>query len=294
MKYTPKPIFDAILDHGEGPLWDPKSQQYYWVDLLEGVYYKGNPKTQEIQLFNIGEPLGVMALTENNTSVMATANGFGVFNEDSKSYTLFNSSPESNLTELRFNDGTVDPRGRFIAGSMLYDGSQPSGSLYRLNADKSFTKLDTGLRIPNGMGWNLTGDTFYMIDTLQFKMFAYDYDLETGDIGNKRTFMEFDQKDLADGMTIDTQGCFWIAFYGEGKVVKYDPFGTKVLQIDFPAPYMTSCCFGGANMNQLFVTTSRRDLTDDEKLKYPQSGRCFVVETEIKGIADPRVKLQSN
>ncbi|NQZ77308.1 MAG: SMP-30/gluconolactonase/LRE family protein [Ekhidna sp.] len=291
MELNVSPIFDIIVDHGEGPVWDPVSQKYYWVNLIEGSYLIGDPQDRSFRSFNIGEPLGVMALAESGIPVVATANGFGVFDQDKNVLSLFDPSPESDQPELRFNDGTVDSEGRFYAGTMLYDGSAPKGRLYRLNKDQSFTEFDKELRIPNGMGWNKEKTVFYMIDTLQFKMFAYDYDITTGNLTNRRVFMTFEENDLADGMTIDTEGCFWIAFYGEGKVVKYSPEGEKLLQIDVPAPYTTSCCFGGPKMNQLFITTSKRDLDDADKSKYPLSGSCFIVDTDTVGIADPRVKI---
>ena len=292
MSYKVEPLFDVSVEHGEGPLWDPQTNQYYWVDLIKGEYTRGNLETGECHTFGIGEPLGVMALSENGDPVMATANGFGIYNETTQKYSLFEPSPEQNNTETRFNDGTVDPKGRFLAGTMLYDGSEPVGNFYRLNADQSFLELDQKMNIPNGMGFSPDGNTFFLVDTLQYKMWAYDYDLETGALSNKRAHMTFGKDELADGMTIDKAGHFWIAFYGAGKVVQYNENGNKLKEIAVPAPYTTSCCFGGKNMNQLFITTSRLVMNEEQIREFPLSGRCFEIEVDdVIGVADPRVHL---
>ena len=285
-----KPIFDFSAEHGEGPVWDPEEQKFYWVDLLEGKYVKGHFQTQEIDVFDIGQALGVLALREQGGLVMGTRDGFGFFDEKSNQFELIEPSPEQENERVRFNDGAVDPAGRFFAGTMEWDGAEDIGKLFRLDPDHSWHQVDERIFITNGMGWNMARDTYFMIDTLRHLMYAYDYDLNSGEIANRRIHIQFQQDELPDGMTLDTDDGFWIAFYGGGKVIHYDYQGNPVEEIPVPAAYTTSCCFGGPDLNMLLITSSKLLLNETERLKFPLAGRTFMLETNARGQVEPRYK----
>ena len=281
-----EPIFAYVAEHGEGPLWDAATQRYYWVDLLQGRYLCGDPATGEVEPHDLGQALGVMALRAQGGVVTAVRDGFGFYHPARRAFRLIEPSPEQHNPAVRFNDGAVGPGGRFYAGTMTWDGQVPVGKLFRLGRDHAWAELDSGFKVPNGMGWSPDGQTFYMIDTFLGVMFAYDYDLATGDLSGRRVHLRFPAGELADGMCLDTEGCFWIAFYGGGKVVQYDPSGEVMTTVPVPVDYPTSCCFGPDG--QLFITTSRVDLPPNSWVTQPLAGRCFVVQTEAQGLPVPR------
>ncbi len=288
MSLTPEPIFDIQATHGEGPVWDEILQELYWVDIPEGQYYKGNMLTGNAATFVVGQDLGVLALREKGGIVMGVRDGFGLYDEQSQQLQLIEPSPEQENALVRFNDGAVDPFGRFLAGTMAYDEVSCLGKLFSLASDQSWETLEHDLYITNGMAWNKTGDQFYMIDTLQHCVFAYDYDPATGLISSRKRYIEFPKTIYPDGMCTDSEDGFWIAFYGLGKVIHYDSAGNQIEEIVVPAPHTTSCCFGGENLQTLFITTSRRDLDAQQRKTYPLAGYTFRVETGIKGKIEPR------
>ncbi|KAG1657633.1 Regucalcin [Nymphon striatum] len=197
-----EPIFHISAEHGEGPVWDALHHKIYWVDLLKGLYFKGDLKDNTIEDYSIGQPLGFLALRENQE--------------------------EQHNSEVRFNDGAVDPKGRIFGGTMEWNGADNKGKLFRLNTDHSWNVLEENIHITNGMGWNPEKDTFFMIDTNRNAVFAYDYEIASGDISNKRTHIQFADTEFPDGMTIDSDGGFWIALWGGGALVRFDKFGNKM------------------------------------------------------------------
>lgn len=279
-----EPIFDIYSEHGEGPVWDPIAQKLFWVDLLQGKYFKADVKNNSVEEYSIGQPLGFLALRKNNRGlVMGVRDGFGFYDEIKNHFRLIEPSPEQNNTQVRFNDGAVDPMGRLFGGTMEWDGADNMGKLFRLDTDQSWHLLEENIHITNGMGWNPDKNKFFMIDTLRQVMYAYDYQIETGEISNRRIHIQFEENEFPDGMCIDSDGGFWVAMWGGSKVIHFDKNGLKMLDINMPVSHPTSCCFGGKDMKTLFITSSKLPLTDVEKKQYPMAGKTFKVETETIG-----------
>lgn len=287
---TAKPIFDIKPEHGEGPIWCPITQKFYCVDLLKGIYYKVDWKIRTSIKYEIGQELGVMALCENNNIVVAVRDGFAFFNEETKTLQLIENSPEIKVRKRRMNDGAIDPSGRFLAGTMEYDGANPTGKLYSLDSHKKWQCLEEHIFIPNGMGWSPDATTYYMVDTFRNIMYAYDYNIETGDISNRRNHIQWGKDEYPDGMTIDSEGGFWIAMWLGSKVSHFDSSGKWIEDIHVPVLHTTSCCFGGRDLKTLLITTSNLNLSKKEKKENPLAGRCFAFKTNTVGQKEPRYK----
>lgn len=285
-----EPIFNIRPEHGEGPIWCPIENKFYCVDLIKGSYYKVDWKSNTFQKYDVGQELGVMALREEGGIVVAVRDGFGFYNEQDGKLTLIPNSPELHIRERRMNDGAVDPAGRFFAGTMEYDGANSTGNLYRLNHDHSWNHLESNLNITNGMGWSPDKKTYYMIDTLKHIMYAYDYDMETGNISDRRNFIQWPSNEFPDGMTIDANGGFWVAMWEGYKISHFDPFGKWVKDIHVPVKHVTSCCFGGKDLSTLLITTSQLNLSEQERKDNPLAGRCFAYETDVKGQIETKYK----
>lgn len=285
-----EPIYEAKAEHGEGPVWCPIEQKFYFVDLLQGQYYKVDWNTQETEQHSVGQPLGVLAIREKGGIVVAVRDGFGMFDERSGAFELVHPSPEETKQNTRMNDGAVDPAGRFFAGTMEYDGSKDVGGLYRLDSDCTWKQLESHLLIPNGMGWSPDQKTYYLVDTFRHVMYAYDYDINTGNISRKREHIKWGKNEFPDGMTMDEDGGFWVAMWKGNKVSHFDANGKHILDIEVPAHFTTSCCFGGPDRSVLLITTSNLNLSITEKQARPLAGRCFAVQTNNTGMIEPRFK----
>jgi len=276
-------LLDAKATLGEGPAWDAKTQTLYWVDILEKRIYAGTEL-----LAQLDDYIGCLAPRPSGTLLITLSRGEGLssfadFQPDSSQQTLLAAVSESATN--RINDGKCDPAGRFIAGTMAMNETDPTGALYSFDG-KQVTTLFSGVTISNGLAWSPDHKTFYYIDTPTRKVQAFDYDLATGQIANPRTAIHVpDTLGWADGMTSDTDGNLWIALWAGAQVTKWDPRTGQLLeQIPVPA-FQTSCCvFGGKDMNELFVTSARKGMSEEDLKKYPLSGGLFKVETKVTGM----------
>lgn len=288
MRLEPQPIFPIRAEHGEGPVWDPITQQLYWVDILQGKYYRGAYPSGAVSSFTVGQPLGVLALRAGGGLVLAVRGGFGWWTETGNVLTMLPGAPEAGNPEVRFNDGAVDPAGRFFAGTMSWTGEGEQGKLYRLDPDGRIREVAQELTISNGLGWSPDRRTFFLTDTLRHVIYAYDYDLATGQIANQRPFLHFSEEEFPDGITIDSAGGCWVALWGKARIARFDAGGRRREDIALPVLHPTSCCFGGPDLTTLFITTSQVALTDRQKWEYPLAGRVFAVETDVRGQVQPR------
>jgi len=268
---------------GEGPFWH--DEQLWWVDIERGLLLSADIHGNLIQQVNFGQRIGAATPVRNGTFLVALEREIIQFNLDSKSretIARLNDLPEGS----RFNDGKCDPVGRWIIGTMSH-GHLKTSSLYSLHQDHSLHELRGDVSISNGLAWSADGETMYYIDTMALCVFAYDYNLETGSISEERIVLRFAEKDgWPDGMAIDREGRLWIGFWDGWAVRCYQP-KTGVCEeiVSLPCSRPTSCCFGGAGLNRLFITTARHGLSEKEQLDQPLAGSLFVCNPETTGFA---------
>ena len=275
----PELFINAKATLGEGPAWDAKTQTLYWVDVLEKRVYAGS------KLFlQLDDYVGCLAPRKDGGLVIAQRFGFWSFEPDTnKLITL--ASPKGEPSNNRFNDGKCDPHGRFVAGTMDHNEQEASGSLYSLSVDGRVKRLLKDVRISNGIAWSPDYKTMYFIDTPTKDVKAFDYDVETGQIANPRVIIHFsDTFGFPDGMTSDTDGNLWIAMWGGARVCQWSPNGALLEQFGVPALQVTSCAFGGPDMDELFITSARIGMDAPSLRKYPQSGGIFRMKTNVKGM----------
>ncbi|WHY72114.1 SMP-30/gluconolactonase/LRE family protein [Fictibacillus enclensis] len=280
-------VHDAKAILGEGPIWDERSGKLYWVNILGKSIQSFDPRSGETKTFEIDQYPGTLALKEDGGFVLAAQHGFYhlELNEDGTSNLKKIADPEEHIPGNRFNDGKCDPRGRFLAGTLSLKEDKGAGSLYRLNLDRTVDVLMSDLTISNGMAWSDDGTVFYFIDTPTMQVKAYSYNLDIGKVGEGRVVKDFtDELGAPDGMTIDDEGMLWVALYGGWGVVQIDPADGKVLQkIDVPASNVTCCAFGGENLDELYITTARQQLSDNDLKEQPHAGGLFRYCPGVKG-----------
>lgn len=274
---------DATL--GECPVWDEKNNLLYWVDILSGELYRYNPVEEEHTVFPINEHIGSFALCgDMQGAILAVRSGFAFLEWKNKKITRL-SDPESHVPGNRFNDGKCDPYGRFWAGTLSYDGYEGTGSIYCVNSEYNVSKKMGGFTIPNGMAWDTEEHLFYLIDSSKQTIYCFDYDQETGKLGNQSVVVKLDNvQGLPDGMTIDEENKLWVAIYNGAKVIRIDPATGRILySIKLPVPQVTSCTFGGPGLNELYITTAREHMAKEQIEQVPLSGSLFKAKLPFEG-----------
>ncbi|MGH9174801.1 MAG: SMP-30/gluconolactonase/LRE family protein, partial [Vicinamibacterales bacterium] len=233
--------------------------------------------------------IGSMALREDGGAVLACVDGFFLFDFTTGTRTPIG-NPEADDPETRFNDGKVDRWGRFIAGTAdSKSAGEPRGALYRLDHDLTWHKLDDGYGVSNGPCWSPDGDRFYVSDSRLGTIFAYDYDLDSGAISNRRIFATTEKHDgLPDGATVDADGFRWSAIPIGGRIVRFAPDGSVARALDAPVTWVTSVMFGGPHLDILYLTSldpSTKGITDAG----PDEGGLFAVHgLSVTGLPEPR------
>ncbi|MBW1818895.1 MAG: SMP-30/gluconolactonase/LRE family protein [Deltaproteobacteria bacterium] len=286
---------------GEGPVWDVEEGRLYWVDgtgrrVDKPAIWRMDPKTGKVENWKLEKDIGALALRKSGGAVMALADGFYFFDFDTGKEELI-VEIEADQPRSRLNDGKCDRRGRFFAGGM--DDKEELGicGMWRLDPDLSVTRVEEGIICTNGPCWSPDDKTFYLADTFQGEFWAYDYDIETGDLSNRRVFATYhDDAGLADGSTVDEEGCMWNAQVIGGELVRYAPDGSVDRRIGMPVKNITSVNFGGDNLDVLYVTSMARvkhpavhDMFAQEvKPQFLAGGLFAVTGLGIRGLPEPR------
>jgi sugar lactone lactonase YvrE len=264
---------------GEGPVWDHRSRQLWWVDILNGRIHAFDPARRQDRTYEIGQFVGALALRQEGGLLLALQSGFAFYDPATEQLTPI-ADPEVDRPGNRFNDGKCDPAGRFWAGTMDHAEQAASGSLYCLDPDgMTVSRHLEDIRISNGLAWTKAGDRLYYIDSPTHKVQAFHYDINSGAIEYDRDVLTFDPGyGYPDGMCIDEEDQLWIAFWDGAKVRRFDPDrGRQTWQIDVPARRPTSCCFGGNNLETLFITSAAKEGD-------PLGGGLFAVKPGLRGV----------
>ena len=274
---------EVVLPHlcivGEGPFWDAKRKNICWVDSIRGEIHEYSPASKKHNTIPVGQMIGSAVVSPDGNFLAALENGIGYVNRESGEVTMV-ASPEADVPGNRFNDGKCGPDGKFWAGTMSHVYEPEKGNFYVFDKDHNITRKITKVGISNGMAWSLDHRTFYYIDTLAHNVAAYNYDKNTSEITEKKVIIDIPKEDgYPDGMRIDSEGMLWIAHWGGWQVTRWNPdTGEKLLSIPFPVSRVSSCTFGGDNLEDLYVTTALRELSEEELAAQPLSGSLFVIK----------------
>ena len=276
-----EPLIEVVVPHrclvGEGPVWDPKRKAICWLDIIDGDIHEYIPGEGKFRSIRVNQMIGSFAVCKNGGFIAGLKHGVGFIDRETGKTDIF-ADPESDLPENRFNEGKCDPAGRFWVGTMAHSFATGVGSLYRVDKDKTITKQIPGVTISNGIAWSADHKTMYYIDTLTTQVVAFNYDKASGAISDKQIVIQIPEGEgWPDGMTIDNQGMLWVAHWDGWRVTRWDPAtGKKLLTIHIPAAKVSSCTFGGENFEDLYITTARVGLTEDQIKDQPLAGSLFV------------------
>jgi sugar lactone lactonase YvrE len=270
---------------GEGAIWDAKRQVLYWVDIERCELHLFDPVSITDRAINVGQRVGTVVPRASGGVMLALDHGFASLDTRSERLEMLH-DPETHLPNNRFNDGKCDPAGRFWAGTIALDERPGVGSLYRLDANLSVHKMLEGVTVSNGIVWTLDRSKMYYIDTPTRRVDVFDYDHASGSISNRRVAVRVPQEmGYPDGMTMDSEGMLWVALWQGGKVVRWDPRDGRLLQtVDVPASNVTSCAFGGAALDKLYITTALITVSPRDLERQPLAGGLFRVDVGVTGL----------
>jgi L-arabinonolactonase len=282
--YEIETVLHAKNQLGEGPRWNVQEQRLYWVDIDTGVFYRFDPETGQLDPQSIGQPLGCLAFRASGGLVLATRDGIAFWHPGEPLQWI--ATPELRKPGARFNDGVVDRQGRFWAGTMTEPGE--TSCLYRLDPDGSIHTMERGVMISNGIGWSPDNRFMYYSDSPRKIIYRYDFNSSSGAISNRKVFISNEgNPGEPDGLVVDSEGYIWSAHCFGGKVVRYDPDGKVERTIHLPTHGTTACTLGGKNLDELYITTSSRLLTESQRLAEPSGGDLFRIHVEVPGLPEP-------
>jgi sugar lactone lactonase YvrE len=267
---------------GECPLWDARRQQLFWVDAYNHRLHQFDPATGQDHYFDVGEVVSAIALTESEQLLLALRDRLALFNLDTKAILPLCQFTFPDL-DTRLNDGKCDPQGRFWIGSVSKAAGQ--AALYRYDLNSSLHVMETGLTISNGLGWSPDGGTFYLTDSAPHKIYAYDFEAETGTLSNRRVLVDLSQEAVEpDGLAIDCQGNLWSALWNGWCIACFNPAGQEILRVPMPVQRPTSVTFGGPQLMDLYITSASVGLSQTEIQQGVTAGDLFHCSTATVGL----------
>jgi sugar lactone lactonase YvrE len=276
-------VTDARTTLGEGPVWDDREQCVWWVDILGESIHRTDPATGQDDLIPVGQMVGALGLRQRGGLVVAARDGFVAVDPASGRIERV-ADVEIARPSNRMNDGKVDPQGRFWAGTTDIDHRPGLGTLYRLDADLTVSPMLAGVTISNGLDWTADGATMYFIDTPTRQVDRFSFEPSNGSISDRNRAVSIRPgAGNPDGMTLDAEDHLWVALWDGWAVERYTPNGTLELRVDVPAAQVTSCTFGGSDLDVLFITTAQKEFPVGGKPDQPHAGGLFACRPGVPG-----------
>ena len=278
-------VFQAVPARlGEGPCWHPQRQTLWWVDILGQQYFESDLTGRAPRRMNSCQMVGAVAPTRSGGLVAALHRGIYLVDPDTGVAESYASAPGHDPEKFRFNDAKVDPRGRFWAGTLALDFHPGESRLYQVDTNGRMRVMREGVSISNGLAWSPDGRTLYYIDSPTRTVQSFAFDAEAGTLGPSVAAITLTESDgWPDGCCMDAEGNLWVAHWGAAKITRWDPRACRLLEtVSLPVRNITSCAFGGAGLEHLFVTSA---MDTESSSPEPEAGYVFRIEPGTTGLA---------
>ena len=288
------PAAPSAAFHAEGPTWDAGHGELLWVDTPHGLVRRavvtaGGDLRETAPPAHGGDTVGFVVPAAAGGWLLGADGGFTHLTEEGEARVVVDLAGEGGTEEsggTRMNDGGCDRAGRFFAGTMAFDQRPGAGALYRLDLDGTVTTVLDELTISNGLAWSPDDRTVYLADSGPGLVWAFDYDLGSGAFSGQRVLLDFtDQEGVADGLTVDDDGCLWTAVWGGGQVRRWSPEGELLAVVELPVPQVSSCAFAGPDGDLLVISTSAEGLDEAARAAQPDAGKLFTARPGVRGAA---------
>lgn len=277
-----KNVLSARARLGEGPLWDGEKQLLFWVDIYNHRVHQFDPATGQDRFFDVGDVVSAIQKAGSDRLLLALSNTLAFLNLKTGEVTPFY-QVEFPHPDTRFNDGKCDSQGRFWIGSISDVPGQ--AILYRYDPDGQFHIMETGLTISNGLGWSPDRSTFYLTDSAQHKIYAYNFEEASGKISDRRVLIDLSAEGVEpDGLAIDSAGNIWSALWNGWCIACFNPAGAEILRVKMPVQRPTSVTFGGKNLTEIYITSASIGLSQKEIQKEINAGDLFCLSTDSSGM----------
>jgi sugar lactone lactonase YvrE len=281
-------VLDAQCALGESPVWWADAAVLVFADITGRRLHRFDPRSKRHEVDVVEEDIGCVAPAKGGGYVAGLRSGIWLL--DAKGAKVRQLAPNAeNAATNRFNDGRVDPRGRYLAGTLDEPKAGGNAALYRYDR-RGLARVTEGIMTSNGLAFSPDGRTLYFSDTPRFVIYRFDYDPDTGEATNRRVFARIEptatDRGRPDGAAMDVEGCYWSSMYEGSRIRRYDPDGKVMADYHVPALNTTMPAFGGADMKTVFVTTAR------DKKGGPGGG-LYAMPVDVPGLPgilfDPQV-----
>lgn len=282
-------VFASGDELGETPLWCDRTNALWWIDIEKPRLQSFEPASGRHRAFAFPQRfLGSAALRREGGFLLALDRSLYLFDPEERRLEHF-CDVETAPLDNRLNDGRCDGLGRFWIGTMDVGLQKPTGSLYRIGADRTVAKSHGGVIVSNSIAIAPDQRTFYYSDTRRFVMWAFDFDARRGALSNKRVFVDHSaSRDRPDGACVDEEGYVWVAMFGGARVARYSPDGRLDRTIPLPVTNPTCVCFGGADLSTLYITSARKFLSREQLDAEPLAGALLAVTVPTRGLPEAR------
>lgn len=294
MSWTPLPVAPSRL--GESPMWHPVTGQLYWCDIPAGELHRWDPRRQEHRHWSLGTDTACCAPVADGTLLLALRTGIVHFNPDTGGVLPLVAPPYDTTVE-RFNDGKVDPLGRWWVGTLYEPRQPPLARVYRLSLNASGSQLQTvadGVTVSNGLAFSPDGRIVYRSDTTSHTVWKAELSAASGEAGPWSLMASFEKRregqalqdygGRPDGAAVDAQGCYWAAMFEGQRLVRLSPQGELLESVDLPVRCPTMPCFGADDLRTLYVTTARDKRPADELQAQPWAGCVLQMRVPVPGL----------
>ncbi|MBM6580715.1 SMP-30/gluconolactonase/LRE family protein [Microvirga sp. BT689] len=283
-----KVALDVRTELGECPVWSIEEQALYFVDIKGRALHRFVPATGAHRTFPMPEEIGCIGLRRGGGFIAGFRSGLWLLDIDGNRTQKLADNPEDQRTS-RFNDGRVDPAGRFLAGTIDEPKEGGRAHLYRYDS-RGLAMLASGLLTSNGVAFSPDGSALYHSDTPTFTVWRYTYDPATGEAKDKTRFARLQPTETdqgrPDGAAVDAEGCYWTALFEGGRIQRYSPEGRLLTEYPVPARCPTMVCLGGPDLKTLYVTSARTGRSEDELAVFPHSGSLFAMPVDVPGLPE--------
>lgn len=279
-------VLAAQAQLGECPVWSVREACLWWVDIEGMTLNRFDPASGEARAIAIGENIGCIGLRAGGGFVAGLRSGLWLLDAEGRKQRHI-ATPQPDPAIARFNDGRVDPWGRFWAGTIHEPRDRPAAALWRVDADLGVQEIAGEVTVSNGLAFSPDRRWAYHSDTPAHVVWRYPLDA-AGEPGAREVFHQFPLGNgRPDGAAVDAEGCYWSALFDGGRVVRLSPGGEILAEYPVPARCPTMCAFGGDDLRTLYVTSARHGRPDDELRAFPESGNIFAMRAPVAGRAEP-------
>lgn len=286
-------VHPTPMQVGECPLWHPAERNIYWVDINGFTVHRNHPLTGEHREWRMPSEPSALAIHPHGGLLVATRDGVVHLDTGNGEIAMIAPAPYDTAT-TRFNDGRVDPAGRFWIGTIWEPRDKQGAAMYCLEKGKLGLKWSGGMTVSNGLGFSPDARLMYHSDTTSHRIDRYQFDVDTGTVSRPQRFQQFSTDKAAsgyggrpDGAAVDAEGAYWCAMIEGARLLRFSPEGDLLREVKLPVRCPSMIAFGGADLKTLYITSIGHGRSSEERAQYPLTGCVLSMQVDVAGREEP-------